>query len=52
MTTSDEDFASCEASDRVLGLALGRDLEQATLRLCLIGVVVCAVVAFLSVLVS
>jgi hypothetical protein len=43
--TTDEEFASCQRSDRVLGVLLGRDLQQATLRLLLFGVALCAIVA-------
>ncbi|MGH7035769.1 MAG: hypothetical protein ACREFL_18715 [Stellaceae bacterium] len=50
--TSDEDIAFCARSDRLLGLLLGRDLQQATLRLGLIGLAVCAILAFLSEIVA
>jgi hypothetical protein len=47
LMTTDEEFASCQRSDRVLGVFLGRDLQQATLRLLLFGVALCAIIAFL-----
>lgn len=46
--TTDEEFTSCERSDRVFGLFLGPDLQQATLRLVLIGLALCAILAFAS----
>jgi len=48
MTTSDEEFASCEKGDRLLALILGGDLQQATLRLVVLGAAICAVVALIS----
>jgi len=43
MTTSDEVFDACERSDRLLGQALGRTLEIATLRLGLILLAICGI---------
>ena len=46
--TSDEEFAFCERSDRFMDIFLGRDLQQATVRLVLIGVIIAAVVVSIS----
>jgi hypothetical protein len=48
VTTSDEDFASCDISDRLLERVLGPDLGQATLRLAVLGLIVCAIFAAVS----
>jgi hypothetical protein len=48
VTTPDEDFAACEISDRLLERVLGPDLGQATLRLAVLGLVVCAILAAIS----
>lgn len=43
--TPDEDFVACEKTDRIFGWVLGRTLEQAAVRIALIGLVGCALVA-------
>lgn len=48
LMTTDEEFASCERSDRILGMFLGHDLQQATLRLFVFGIALCAIAAFVS----
>jgi hypothetical protein len=45
--TTDEELASCQRSDRILGVFLGSDLQQATVRLLLFGIALCAIVASL-----
>ena len=46
--TTDEEFASCERSDHILRALIGNNLQQATLRLVLIGVALSALLAFVS----
>ena len=46
--TSDEEFAFCERSDRFMDVFLGRDLQQATIRLVLFGVIIAAIVVSIS----
>jgi hypothetical protein len=46
--TTDEEFASCEHSDRILRALLGGNLQQATLRLFLFGIALGAIMGFMS----
>jgi hypothetical protein len=52
LVTSDKEFASAERSDNLLVRALGRSLDRATLRLGLIVVVACVIVATIALLAS
>lgn len=47
--TTDEEFASCERSDRVLRVFVGRDPQQTIVRLCAIGLgIICVILATLA----
>lgn len=46
--TPDEVFAVCEKTDQVFDWVLGRTLEQAAVRIVLIGLAGCALVIFVA----